>query len=126
MGGQDTTPSQCRLAYGLLTGGQDATPFPILEWEIVRAARLGSWSCRTCWREWSCGSCCWSCCYWRSCWRERSCSWLHATCHTCYGIGIDVLNIPCTNVVEPTAIILMSINVERYHNLIATLNVELL
>ena len=44
------------------------------------------------------------------------------------GLGscrIDVLYIPCTNVVEPAVIILMGVNVKRHRDFLATFDIEL-
>ena len=93
----------------------------ILEWQVIGAAFICSlWS----WRERSCcatrGSCsgrsthAWS-------WWE----WCTARLHAGKSIGIHMDHIPCTNIVEPTALILMGCNVERHIDFITTLYVEL-
>ena len=103
--------------------------FQNLEWEIVSTTTL----CRSSWlrsREWSCSTCCWRSCrsgtHWRSTHRwECSSTWLHTAHGTSYGVRVDALNIPCTNAVEPAAIILMSIQIERNQKFLATLDVKL-
>ena len=68
----------------------DSTLF--LEWEIL-CTTTGSWSSWLSWREWSS-------------------TWLHSTHRTRYCVRIDALNIPCTNAVEPAALILVSIDIK--------------
>ena len=100
-----------------------------LEWEIV-CTTTRSRSSWLSWREWSCGTSCRSSTHWGSLrrsthWREWSSTWLHSTHRTRYCVRIDALNIPCTNAVEPTAIILVSIQIERNQKLLTTLDVKL-
>ena len=88
----------------------DSTLF--LEWEIV-CTTTGSWSSWLSWREWSCSTSSRSSSLRRSThWREWSSTWLHSTHRTRYCVRIDALNIPCTNAVEPAALILVSIDIE--------------
>jgi len=98
----------------------------LLEWKIVCTACLSrsSRSSRS-WRERSSGSSCRSSCYRSTCWWERSTSWLHSASHGSNSIRIYVLNIPCTNIIKPAAIIFVSIDIKGYQDLFAALNIKL-
>lgn len=101
--------------------------FSILERKIICATTLCCRSCRLNWRE-----CC-SCAISRSCWLSRSYrstyrrkrTWLHSAHSTSYGVRVNTLDVPGTDAVEPTALILVSINIERNQEFLTTLNVEL-
>ena len=101
--------------------------FCFLERKIICATTLCRRSCRLNW-----GECC-SCAISRSCWLSRSYrstywrkrTWLHSAHSTSYGVRVNTLDVPGTDAVEPTALILVSINIERNQEFLTTLNVEL-
>ncbi len=95
-----------------------------LERQVVRTATgVGSRSCgRLGRRERSRGTTGWSGC---THWRERSGTRLHTTHRAHHGIRVHSLYVPGAHTVEPTPLILMGINVERHHDFLSTLYVEL-
>lgn len=98
-----------------------------LEWQVICTALASCGISSRSWRERSCRTTGRSSCRSRSharSWWEWSGTRLHTT-HGSNGIRINVGNIPRTDIVEPTTLILMSSNVERYIYLITTLYVEL-
>ena len=100
-----------------------------LEWKIVSAA-ICSRSCWLSWREWSSSTTCWSSNWSRlnrssTHWRVLRSTRLHTTHSTSYGVRIYALHVPCANTVEPTTLILMSIQIEGNHDLFTCLNIEL-
>lgn len=117
---RDRRKSQAKCSYFYLT-------FLFLERKIICATTLCCRSCRLNWRE-----CC-SCAISRSCWLSRSYrstywrkrTWLHSAHSTSYGVRVNTLDVPGTDAVEPTALILVSINIERNQEFLTTLNVEL-
>ena len=117
---RDRRKSQAKCSYFYLT-------FLFLERKIICATTLSCRSCRLNWRE-----CC-SCAISRSCWLSRSYrstywrkrTWLHSAHSTSYGVRVNTLDVPGTDAVVPTTLILVSINIERNQKFLTTLNVEL-
>ena len=81
-------------------------------------------SCRLNWREWGSSNGRRSWLGWRE-WSIGHGSRLNTLCSGLCGSRIYTDHLPCTNVVEPTAIVLVGINVEAYTELFTGLYVKL-